>query len=132
MNLTVSQEQGRVPITVFRIEGRINLGNAEALREAARAAVQNGMRYLLIDLTDVPSMTTEGLRALHYIYLLLGDDSSEQPGQETPTEPDATPHTSPYLKLLNPSPHIRHVLNTAGFSDFIELHDNRDAAITSF
>jgi len=50
MEISVSQEQGRVPITVFEVSGFINLGTASQLEQEARQAYEQGMRYLLIDL----------------------------------------------------------------------------------
>jgi anti-anti-sigma factor len=126
MNITVLHEQAARPITVFRVEGRINLGNADELRQKARVEYENGMRDLLIDLTAVASMTTEGLRVLQYIYMLLEGDAVAS-GEATPGV-----HVSRHLKLFNPSPHLRHVLDTAGFVDFIEVHDNWQAAVASF
>jgi anti-anti-sigma factor len=132
VNLTLSQDQGRVPVTIVRIEGRVNLGSAEALRDSARTAVENGTRDILIDLTAVPSMTTEGLRALHAIYLLLDEVAKEGSAGGADPEPDQTIQVSRHLKLLNPSPHVHNVLNIAGFTEFIEVYDNQQAAIASF
>jgi anti-anti-sigma regulatory factor len=132
MNLTVSQEQGRIPVTVVRIEGRVNLGSADALRESARTAVENGTRDMLIDLAAVPSMTTEGLRAIHAIYLLLDEVAKTDSAEGAVSQPNQTIRVSRHLKLLNPSPHVHNVLNIAGFTEFIEVYDNQQAAIASF
>ena len=36
--ITASQTCGRVPVTVFQLEDRLNMGNIEQLEEAAKGA----------------------------------------------------------------------------------------------
>jgi anti-anti-sigma factor len=97
----------------------VNINNADKLRDAASQAHANGARYVLLDLTDVPAMTSDGLRALHSIYLLFDDEQ----GGAGPTA---------YMKLLNPSSHVRLLLDTAGFAEVIEMYDDWQSAIDSF
>ena len=126
MEITVSQEQSRVPVTVFRIEGRINLGNADELTKMAEEAYKYGMRNLLIDLTQVNSLTSVGLRSILSILKLFGTGSGD-PGSEA--KPNGK---SPHLKILNPSAYILMVLKTAGFDRYIETYDNLQEALASF
>ena len=130
MELTISHEQGRVPITIFQVQGLINMGSAKTLEENAKQEYAAGMRYLLIDLSQVSSLTSAGLRALHLINNLLSssqDKDSPAVEQEKPDE-----QKSPFLKLLNPQPDIRRVLNISGFDTYIEVLDDRQTAIDSF
>ena len=60
----ISQAQGRVPVTVFRLQDRVNLGNFAELEEAAKEAHNNGMRDLVMDLSQTVSLTSIGIRAL--------------------------------------------------------------------
>ena len=128
MEIKILQEQARVPVTIFRPVGRINLGNADQLIQKAQEAFAGGMRNLLIDLTEVPSMTSAGLRALNAIYKLLSSDSlpvvEDQTGHET--------RESPHLKLLNPDPEVRKVLNISGFDMFLDVYENKQDALRAF
>ena len=124
MEIALSQEQGRVPVTIFRVKGRVNLGTAERLQAEARRAIESGARDLLLDLSEVDSLTSAGLRALHHIYNLLQDESS--------TEQSGGVVKSPHLKLLNPPAGVRSVLRIAGFDMFLEIHDDLEAAVASF
>ena len=126
MEITVSQEQGRVPVTVFRIEGRINLGNADELTVMAEGAYKYGMRNLLIYLGQVDSLTSAGLRSILSIFKLLGTGSGDPGSAAKPMG------KSPHLKILNPPAHILLVLKTAGFDRYIETYDNLQAALASF
>lgn len=123
MEIQVSQEQGKVAVTLFRINERINLGNAQELEERGREAYAAGTRNLLIDLSEVESITSAGLRAILAIYKLLGSVSSESGGGDP---------KSSRLKLLNPSPYVAKVLATAGFTSFIDIHRSLDEAVASF
>lgn len=126
MKITVTQERGLVPVTVFRIEGRINLGNADELTSMAEEAYKLGMRNLLIDLTEVDSLTSAGLRAILSIMKLLGTGSGDSKSETKPVG------KSPHLKLLNPSPYVLMVLKTAGFDRYIETYDHLQEALASF
>ena len=64
MEITVSQEVGRVPVTVFEVSGLINLGSADQLEQQAQADYEKGTRYLLIDLSEVDSLSSAGLRSI--------------------------------------------------------------------
>jgi anti-anti-sigma regulatory factor len=132
MELTISHEQGRVPITVFEIQGLINLGSAKILEENAQKEYQAGMRYLLIDLSEVSSLTSAGLRTIHMINNLLAGRTDVEDKTTAEQGQTDSKQKSPYLKLLNPQPDIRRVLNISGFDAYIQVLDDRQAAIDSF
>jgi anti-anti-sigma factor len=123
MNIRVSQEQGRVPVTVFRLDGRVNLGNADELERMAQQAHADGMRDLIIDLEEVTSLTSAGMRVLHSIYRLLGVDASER---------STHIQKSRHLKLVNPSPYVRRVLEIAGYDLFLDIYGDLQEAVASF
>ena len=130
MEITVSQEQGRVPITVFEVSGFINLGTSSQLEQNARQAYEQEMRYLLIDLSGVESMSSAGLRSVLVISKMLVSDRAEQSTDEGGLESKAV--KSPYLKLLNPQPGIKRVLNIAGFDKFVDIYEDKNQAVNSF
>jgi anti-anti-sigma factor len=125
MEITVSKEEGRVPITVFQIRGMLNLGTSPELEGKAKEEFESGMRYLLIDFDQVTSLSSAGLRAIQSINRMLHDaESADQ--KIDPSE------RSPYLKLVNLNPDIRRVVGIAGFDQFIDVFEDRQEAITSF
>jgi anti-anti-sigma factor len=119
MDIKVSQVQGRVPVTVLRVEGRINLGNAEELEAHARQAHANGARDMLVEMSQVPSITSAGLRSLLYAYKLVTGEAKSG-------------GKSPHFKLLNPSPAVLKVLQTAGFDSYMDIHSELQEAVDSF
>jgi len=130
MEISVSEEQGRVPIHVVRVTGAIT-DNRE-LEQQAQAIFERGGRDILLDLSDVPYMATSGLRALHAIYTLLRSDAPEESDAALKSGIAAGTYQSPHLKLLNPSAHVLEALRAAGYDMFLEIHTNRKQAIASF
>ena len=102
MDIVVSQAQGRVPITVFQITGPII--SDEPIVTQAQAAFAGGMRDLLLDLTGVDYISSQGLRALHAIYTMLRTDAPSENDEAVGRGISAGTFSSPHLKLLNPSP----------------------------
>jgi hypothetical protein len=130
MDMTVSQEQGRVPVTVLHIKGEIR-DNRE-IEARAQAVYDGGARNLLLDLSEVPYMATAGLRALHAIYTMLRTDAPEESDEATKAGIAAGTFVSPHLKLLKPTPHVLEVLRIAGYDMFLEIHRDLKQAIASF
>jgi anti-anti-sigma factor len=110
----ISQAQGRVPVTVFRLQDRINLGNFAELEEKAKEAYNNGMRDLVMDLGQTVSLTSIGIRAIVIIHKMLSSDGGK------------------HLKIANPAPYIREMLDISGVTQYIETYDSVDEAVASF
>jgi len=119
MDIMVAQETARVPVTILRLQGQLNLGSAEQLQARAQEAYTVGARYLLVDLSGVSSLTSAGMRALLAITKQFGAEAAKT-------------QVSKNVKLLNPSPAVLQVLKIAGFDAFIEIHADEAQAIASF
>ena len=110
----ISQTQGRVPVTVFQLQDRVNLGNYQELEQAAKAEYEKGMRNLVIDLSQTPSLTSIGIRALEAIHKMLATDGGK------------------HLKLAGVIQPIREMFDIAGITGFIEIYNSVDEAVASF
>jgi len=111
----ISQKEGRVPVTVFHLQDRVNLGNYAELEQTAKDAYENGMRNLVIDLSETPSLTSIGVRALVVIHKMLSGAEGAKP-----------------LKLAGAIPYIREMLEVSGVTQYIEIYDTIDEAVASF
>ena len=131
MEITKSEKIGRVPVAIFHIDGRLNLDTAEDLRDEARDAHEKGVTNLLLDMKDVKSLTSEGLRAIHFIYKLFLEKSNAVDKKDSKGSAGSV-IKSTHLKIVNPSVNIRQVINIAGFELFIDVLDDMDQAIASF
>ena len=115
MNLVkISQAQGRIPVTIFQLQDRVNLGNFAELEEAATEAYNNGMRDLVLDLGQTVSLTSIGIRAIVIIHKKLSADGGK------------------HLKIANPLDYIREMLDIAGVTQHVEIYDSVDEAVASF
>jgi hypothetical protein len=130
MDVKVSQEQGRVPVTVMHITGAVT--DNQELEALAQAAYDAGARNILLDLTEVPYMATAGLRALHTIFTLLRTDTTEESDEATKAGIAAGTFLSPHFKLLKPSAHVLQVLKAAGYDMFLQIHRDLKTAVASF
>jgi anti-sigma B factor antagonist len=120
MNILVGQEQGKVPVTVLKIEGDIDAGSYKQLQDKAAEVVGEGTENILLDLGEVEYMGSAGFRAIHAIANMLNKEQKE--GM----------YKSEHVKLLNPKGEVARVIKTLGFDAFLEIHTDRDAAIASF
>jgi anti-anti-sigma factor len=132
MEITVSQETGRVPVTIFHISGDIAAGSYEELEQRADEAFEAGMRDLLLDLTDVSFLSSSGLRAIHHIFTLLRTDSAEESDDTVRKGVMAGTYKSPHLKFLRPSRTVLKVLQVSGFDMFLDIHSDLQKAVDSF
>ena len=82
-NLTIvtAEMQGRVPVTVLHLTGDLDGNTYEQLQKKADEVFQSGARYILLDLSQVPFVSSAGIRGLHYVFNLLRTDSVAESDQ---------------------------------------------------
>lgn len=127
MEIKVSQKQGRVPVTVFHIEG--DLTGEERLVGAAQKAYEAGARHVLLDMNHVPYVSSSGLRGLHALWNMLRGDVDDNTVRQGITQGT---YKSPYLKLCCLSQAAQKALALSGYDMFLEIHKSVDDAISSF
>lgn len=134
MDIQVSTEQGRVPVTVMRVDGNIDAKTYEEFQSKADELIDQGAQYLLVDLSNAPFVSSAGLRALHQIFNKLRAKDTVSPMSEADVRRgiSAGTYKSPHLKLLNLSRDTRTAFDLSGFDMFIETFNDRQAAINSF
>lgn len=132
MNIVTEQKVGRVPVTIFHIEGEVTAAFSRDLQQQADDAYAAGTRDILIDLTRVPFMDSGGLRAIHYIYKLLRNETTEESERSVRKGIAAGTYKAQHLKLLKPNDNVMQALKMAGFDMFLEVHSNLKKAVASF
>jgi anti-anti-sigma factor len=134
MEIKVSNENGRVPITVLHVDGNIDSSTSETFLSAVRKLINEGARYILVDLSHAPFVSSAGLRAFHNIFNELRSINPEAnlSDEQIKKGISAGTYKSPHLKLLNLSPETKTVFETSGFDMYIDTFTDRKAAITSF
>jgi len=118
LSIASEQRQADVPVTVFRLRGWLDAQSEEQLLEDARIAYDGGARYLLLDMRDLDTLTSAGMRAIQKVYQIF-----------TPKEDQ---FKVAHLKLCNAPPQIYNVLGITGFLHNIPMYASLDDALESF
>lgn len=134
MEIKVSTENGRVPVTVLHVDGNIDSSTYEQFQSTARKLIDEGARYILVDLSHAPFVSSAGLRALHTLFNELRSRNPEANLNDEQMKKgiSAGTYKSPHLKLLNLSPETKTAFETSGFDMYIDAFTDRNAAIASF
>jgi anti-anti-sigma factor len=134
MEIKVSTENGRVPVTVLHVDGNIDSSTYEQFQSTAKKLIDEGARYLLVDLSHAPFVSSAGLRALHSLFNELRSRNPEAnlTDEQMKRGISAGTYKSPHLKLLNLSPETKTAFETSGFDMYIETFTDRKAAVASF
>ncbi len=136
MEITVSTRQGAMPVTIIQPHGDVDASNFAQLVDKARSLLQDGARDFIIDLSDVPFMSSAGLVALHSIAnMLRGEKAADaQAGWQALKSIDRSKETGmqKHVKLLSPQQYVADTFDKAGFTQFFEVFDNVDKAVASF
>lgn len=134
MEITVSFHQANEPVAVMNIKGNVDASNYIEIVNKAQEIYNNPVRNLIMDLSEVPFISSAGLVAIHKIALIYsgGKQEVEQEGKET--RPDFTHNANARkrVKLLNPQPAVDQTLETTGLKLFFKVFDNLDTALKSF
>lgn len=134
MEITISIHEANEPVAVMNINGNVDASNYVEIVNKAQEIYNNQVRNLILDLSQVPFISSAGLVAIHKIALIYsgGRQEVEQEGKET--RPDFTHHANARkrVKLLNPQPDVDSTLETTGLKLFFKVFDNLDSALKSF
>jgi anti-anti-sigma regulatory factor len=137
MDITITDAQGNVAVKVLQPHGNLDGSTYLDLIAEAEEQYNADARNMIIDLSDTSFVSSSGLVAIHRICLLLRGE--EVPDPETPgweahraIKRDVDGGVQEHLKLLSPQPAVEKVLDMAGFTQFLEIHTDLDAAVASF
>ena len=115
---TIEQMQAKVPVTIFHLRGWLD-GQSEAdFVKWANEAYEKGTRYLLLDLSELDTLTSAGMRAIQKVYNMY--------------TPKGTDKKFPRLKLASAPPPVYHALKMAGFLISIPMYESLQSALDSF
>ncbi|MCC6300414.1 MAG: STAS domain-containing protein [Anaerolineales bacterium] len=112
--LQISHFDQAQQVTVFRLQDRISLDNFAEFESIAKREQKNGMSRLVLDLSETPTLTSIGVRAVVVIHKLLSANGGNP------------------LKLAAAEPSVREVLSISGITKFIEIFNTVDEAVRSF
>jgi anti-sigma B factor antagonist len=101
-------------VTVLTVTGDLVIGDAEStFKKTVTRLLEEGHTRLLVDLSGVGFLDSSGLGAL-----VRALTQSQKEGGQT--------------KLLNAGPQIRKLLQMTKLDSVFEIHDDMEAAVSSF
>jgi anti-anti-sigma factor len=116
--ITKEQMRVSVPVTVFHICGWLDAQSEDLLLGAARTAYEEGARYLLLEMSELDTLTSAGIRSIQKVYQMY-----------TPKEEHMKVS---HLKLCNAPPQIYNVLGITGFLHNVPMYESVSTALESF
>lgn len=132
MEITVTQEQAKVPVTVFHLSGELNVSTYEALQQRARQAHEAGAHDLVIDLSQVTYISSAGIRSISAIFRMVRGSSPQESPEVMQKGLKEGTFKSPHLKLSGATGSVAEVLKLAGVDMFLEIHETVQEALASF
>jgi len=112
------QRQGKDSVTVFHLRGWLDGQSEEQLLTAAREAHAAGARYLVLDMAEIDTLTSAGMRAIQKVYKLF-----------TPSDQNAK---TARIKLCNASAPVYQVLKITGFLQSMPMYESLQTALDSY
>ncbi len=137
MQISLSKQQGRVPVTVMQLTGNLDASNyTDVITKAQQTYDDDGVRDLLIDLSKVPYVSSAGLMSLHTVVLIFAGQpmKSKDPGRPSfrAINPQRDGVGLQHVKLLSPQPTVDQVLDVVGLKQFFDIHTDMETAVRSF
>jgi anti-sigma B factor antagonist len=112
--MNIQREDQGAQVAILRLSGEMVGGpETETITDAVRLALTEGRPHILIDLAEVPWMSSGGIGILTRVHTTLKRHQGR-------------------LKLLHPSERIRKVLLVTGLLAIFETFDDEATAVASF
>jgi anti-anti-sigma regulatory factor len=136
MQISFSKKESRVPVTVMKLAGNLDASNYADVIAKAQDTYDDGARYLLIDLSGVPYVSSAGLMSLHSVALIFAGFSMKSKESGRPAfrsiNAENAKTVREHLKLLSPQPDVEQVLDVVGLKQFLDIYTNLEIAVQSF
>jgi anti-anti-sigma factor len=136
MNITVSQQQGREPVAVIHLDGKLDSNSFQKLIDDAKKIYDGGSRHLILDMTKLTYISSAGIVSLHSIAKLFRGEAlpNAEAGWNTirSLEKERSGGIHANVKLLNVPPEVHSVLDVVGLATFFEMYTDLQQAVASF
>ncbi|MBI1854978.1 MAG: STAS domain-containing protein [Chloroflexi bacterium] len=116
--LTTEQAQGKVPVTIIHLGGWLDTKSEGQMVDAVQKAKDNGAKFVLLELSNMDTITSAGIRSMQKAYQIL--------------TPKDNAYKTAYLKLCNAPAQIYQVLGITGFLANVPMYESMQDAIDSF
>lgn len=135
MNLTISLQPGRVPVTVIHLDGKLDSNSFQKLIDEAKKAYDGGARDLVLDMSKLTYISSAGIVSLHSISKLFRGEVMPDPEKGwtaiRSAERERVSGVQEHVRLCGVPPEVRSVLDVVGFSSFFEMFPDVAQAVAS-
>ncbi len=131
MEITISQAQGRVPVSIIRLKGDLDYLSADDFDAQAQKVVENGAKDILVDLSGVAFMSSVGIRSINKLYDLVHKSESEEKKAVYKGVLSGT-YKAPHLKLLCPNLRVLESIKMIGLDMYIDIFEEEQKAVAAF
>lgn len=131
--ITISESNGKVPVTIMTLKGDLDTLGADVF-DAQIQQIKNGnSKNVLVDMSGVPYMSSAGLRSIHNLYYTLHPEGSKDHKRIIKEGIRDGSFKAPHMKLLNPSKRVMELLEMVGVDMYMEiLKGDKEDAVKSF
>ena len=112
MNVALEWRRVSDEIAVMNVSGRSSIMDGNILQQATRGLLEDGIRYIVLNLTGLSHMDSFGLGQLIATYLSVRDRGGD-------------------VRLVGPTPAIRDLLRNTRLDTVLKIFDTDDEAIQS-
>lgn len=132
MEITQTTIKVGAPVTVFRLDGALDSASAGFFTEEARKAIESGATNILLDFSNVPFMSSVGIRSLSAIYDWLHPIKSAEDQRSLAKAIHDGDYQAPHLKLLNPNTKVLAVIELVALDRYLQVFYDEKNALEAF
>jgi anti-anti-sigma regulatory factor len=133
--MEITTDRPSADLAVIALSGELDGSNFERVIDAGRAALAEGAKRLVLDLSGLTYMGSSGLVAIHSIALLTRgrEPVSPEDGWQAIHDigSEGADAGDPTVYLAAPGPSVARVLERSGMAGLFPVHADRDAAIAA-
>lgn len=134
MEISTHLEAGGV--AVLQLKGALDGSNYQSLIDAAQKLYDEGLRNILLDLSELTFMSSAGISAVHRTALIFRGEklkaAEEGWAAYRTLNNDRESGVQQHVKLLSPSAKVLRSLEMIGFTSLFEIHADLQTALASF
>lgn len=137
MEINTSTVPGSSTVAILDLKGELDASNYLDVIERVRQLYRDGVRQLVINLSDVSFLSSSGLVALHSSALVMRGDEPPSPelgwsAFHAIASDVEGENFEQCCTLANPQGRVRKSLEMTGFSNFLRVFDDTDSAVEFF
>lgn len=132
MEITSTLMEGRVPVTIIRLNGNFDSNSAETFNQAIQKILASGANNIVLEMSGVPFMSSVGIRAISALYDQLHANYSPDERKAVLAGTRAGTYRAPHLKLCGPQKNVLEVIKLVNLDWYIQVFSSEEEAVAAF